>query len=124
MAASIYQRTGSGQSEKIAPPSQAAKGSIKTFRFTLLNRGNENQNGYTVKVYASTDRWITTSDTHLGTATFSQTAGSDMTVALNIYIPYSLPTGYYYFGFIADPSNTVSEWAEDQNAVGYVDRTY
>ena len=123
LAVSVYQRTGWGTSNIISPPSSAQKGTVKTFRFTLLNRGNLAQNGFTLKVYASSDRWISINDSYLGTATYWLTPGASATVDLNIYIPYSLPSGYRYFGFIADPSNVVGEWAEDQNAVAYVTRT-
>jgi hypothetical protein len=124
LALSVYQRTGSGSAAFISPPSSAKKGSTKAFTFTLLNRGTENQNGYTVKVYSSNDRWITTGDTLLGTATYNQTPGSNMTVSLNIFIPNSLTTGNHYIGFVVDPTNAVGETAEDQNAVGYVKPTY
>ncbi len=83
LAVSIYRRTGTGNSDFIKAPSYADKGSTKTVTFTLLNRGTQNENGYTLKVYASNDRWITTADTLLRTATYNQTAGSDMRVSLS-----------------------------------------
>jgi len=123
LAMSVFKRTGAGTSALISAPTTARKGSIRTLSFTFSNRGTIRENSV-VRVYASSDRRITTSDRFLGEMALWADPGFEGTFTVTLPIPTTLVTGYYYLGFVADPGSTIPETDEDNNGVGYTTRTY
>lgn len=123
VAASAYQRTGTGTSNLISAPSIAYRGHPTSFKFTISNRGTANQSSVRVQFYLSTDRTITASDTYLGAATYSLNAGFEGTYYANTTIPSSLTPGSYYFGWIVDPLGSIYEVNEGNNSVGLENAT-
>jgi hypothetical protein len=123
-AASAYRRTAAGESDPIVPPGTTYRLTSTPFRFTIENRGTVNETSVGLKFYLSTDRTITTSDYLVGSAGYALNAGFVGTYTAYISVPTSVPAGYYYFGYILDPENYISESNEGNNAVGHVTRTY
>jgi|GEM_PF-1149650 len=118
VAASAYESLGGGSSDHIASPTTAERGHSTFFRFTLENRGTTNEGSVRAQFYLSTNRFISTGDTLLGSATFSLNAGTTSTLGANVTIPVSVASGTYTLGVIADPNNTIAEVDEGNNAVG------
>jgi hypothetical protein len=115
--ASAYQVTGVDTTDRIRQPNVAYRGNQASFPFSIGNRGTENESSVRVNFYFSTDRFIDASDYYLGAATYSLNSGSAGTYNATVTIPTSLPSGNYYFGWIVDPLNTISEVNEQNNAV-------
>jgi len=110
LAASPYRSTGSGNSAPLqAPASTTYRGYTYTFPFTVENRGTYNMSSVVVGFYLSQDRVITPNETYLGSATLSLNAGATSTGNVTVTIPTSVTPGTWYFGWIIDPNNTVTE---------------
>ncbi|MEM7481257.1 MAG: PKD domain-containing protein [Acidobacteriota bacterium] len=123
VAASAYQRIGVGNSAIIPAPATAARNQRIAIPFTIENRGTTNQNSVRVEFFLSTDRFITTADRLLGSATFSMNAGTLSTLNVFMTIPATTPAGLYHLGWIVDANNAIGETDEGNNGVGLVGRT-
>lgn len=124
LAVSAYARTTSGRSGLISPPANSYRGHATSYRFTISNRGTTNESSVRVQFYLSTDRFISTSDTYLGAATYNLNAGIENTYWATVTIPLGLASGSYYFGYVIDPLGAVTEVDEVNNAVGHATSTY
>lgn len=122
LAASAFRRTTPGDSDRIAPPATVSRGNPTGFLFTVMNRGTVNR---TVRVdfYLSTNRFINTADTFLGSTTLTINAGVSRTLTANVTVPLTVAPGFYHFGYIVDAANAVAEVDEGNNAVGHDIRT-
>lgn len=120
LAASPYKYDGSGNSSKLNPPSGPLyRGRSFTFPFTIENRGTTSFSSVTVGFYLTPDRVVTPNETYLGSATFSLGMGAITTANVTLNIPTSVTPGNYYFGWIVDPNNTVSEGDRVNNGTTY-----
>lgn len=119
LAVTAYERVSAGNSDRIRPPSTSYRGHRTSYRFTLANRGTTNQSSARVQFYLSTNRFISTSDTYLGAATYSLNSGVEATYTASVTVPTSLTPGDYYFGYIIDPQGSILEVDEGNNAVGH-----
>jgi subtilase family serine protease len=86
----------------------------------LENRGDGKAQNITAKVYASPDRFISTSDMELGQCDLSQLAYSPYRniwsrSVIAITLPASLAGSDIYIGAIVDPENTIPENNETNN---------
>jgi len=122
--ANAYKSTSSTTTDWISAPYQAYRGYPVNFQFTIGNRGTTNEGSARVQYYLSTDRFISTSDTYLGAATFSLNSGGTSTFNAWVTIPASQPGGSYYLGWIVDPLNSIAEIDEANNAVALVSSTF
>lgn len=118
IAASAYEYDGGGESDHIASPSLAERGRSTFFRFTLENRGTTNEGSVRAQFYLSSNRFISTGDTLLGSATFSLSSGTTATLGATVTIPLTVASGTYHLGVIADPNGSIAEVDESNNAVG------
>lgn len=101
----------------IVPASQAYRGLSTSFGFSVGNRGTMTET-VQINFYFSTDRFIDTSDTFLGSTTVTIPAGgNNPAMAVFFTLPLNFPPGNYYFGYIVDPNNTIPEADEANNAV-------
>ncbi|HKI01002.1 MAG TPA: PKD domain-containing protein [Thermoanaerobaculia bacterium] len=117
LVASAYGSYNETQTGPIIPASEAYRGRRTGFGFSVGNRGSVSET-VQVKFYFSTDRWIDTSDMYLGSTTVSLAPGAVNPAAAVYYdFPLNFPLGIYYFGYIVDPSNTIGEADEANNAV-------
>ncbi|MDJ0736396.1 MAG: CARDB domain-containing protein [Nostocaceae cyanobacterium] len=115
IAASLFRRTGSGTSGLNSSPSSAARGSSITYQFTFTNLGTSSQT-FNIRFYLSTNDYISTFDTVLGTNTgASAGSGGTGTFTRTLYIPTSIAPGTYYLGHIVDYNNGISENNESNN---------
>jgi len=118
VAASVYEKDSGGHSSHIASPGVAERGHSTSFRFTLENRGTTSESSVRTNFYLSTNRFISTGDTFLGSATFSLGAGTTSTLSASVTIPLSVASGSYFLGVLADPSNSIAEVDESNNGAG------
>jgi PKD repeat protein len=118
VAASVYEKTSGGNSRHIPSPTQAERGHSTSFRFTLENRGTTSESSVRTNFYLSTDRFISTGDAFLGSATFSLGSGAVSTLSAGVTIPLSVASGFYYLGVLADPNNSIGEVDESNNGAG------
>jgi PKD repeat protein len=115
--ANTYRVESSVQTGVISGPSIAYRGHPARFQFTLGNRGSVSEGSVRAQFYLSTDRFITTSDTYLGAATFSLGDGSWGTYTATVTVPLGLTPSFYYFGTVVDPLGSIAESDENNNAV-------
>jgi len=121
--ASTYTSTSQTTTGRIPGPSQAYAGSSVSFQFSIGNRGTTNEGSVRVQYYLSTDRFISTSDTYLGAATFSMSSGGTSTFTATGVIPANQQSGTYYLGWVVDPLGSIPEVDESNNAVALVSPT-
>jgi PKD domain/Matrixin/CARDB len=115
--ASAYRNYTDTDTGLISPPGTAFRGKRADFAITIGNRGISSET-VPVNFYFSTDRYIDTSDLYMGSTTVSLAPGAtSQNQAVHFDLPVNLTPGNYYFGYIADPSNAVSETDELNNAV-------
>jgi PKD repeat protein len=119
VAASAYRRTGAGTSDVIFPPSSSPRGHKASYLFSIENRGTATESSVRVEFYLSTNRFISTGDTLLGSATYSLAPGAVGTYTATVTVPTSLAPGNYFFGTIVDPQGAIPEVDEGNNAVGH-----
>lgn len=100
----------------IIPASEVYRGGTGHFGFSIGNRGTAATSAQ-VNFYFSTDRVIDTSDYYMGSTTVSLSPGAHPKASVNFPIPSNFPVGTYYFGYIVDPANSISEADEANNAV-------
>lgn len=121
--ASAYTSLDDTYTDLIVPPSQVYRGGLGRFELSMGNRGTSFATAQ-VNFYFSTDRFIDTSDIYLGSANVSLAPGAHPKTFVNVSIPSGIPTGSYYFGYLIDPGNALSESDEANNAVAMADTTY
>ena len=92
------------------------KGSQYKIRYTLENLGTQTESA-TVKFYISTNSYISTGDTYLGSTSWSMPGASFTQSEKTVTIPSSLASGTYYIGYRVDPDNNVPESNESNNFV-------
>ena len=85
-------------------------------KYTLENLGTQTEIA-NIKFYISTNSYISTIDTYLGSTTWSMPSGSYATANKRITVPANLSPGTYYIGYRVDPSNTIPESNESNNHV-------
>lgn len=120
LAAVPYKSNGSGNSSPLASPASTVYRSRSyTFPFTIENRGTTSFSSVTVGFYLTPDRVVTANETYLGSATFSLGVGATTTANVTLNIPTSVTPGTYYFGWIVDPYETVSEGDRVNNGATY-----
>jgi len=117
LAASAFLRTGAGTSAVIPAPRLLLRGGPAVFPFTVSNRGNVEQSGVRVRLFLSTNRTITAADTFLGDHVIFFGAGSEATFTANGIVPTNMAPGFYFLGYLLDPTNSVFETDEDNNGV-------
>ncbi len=102
----------------IDTPSSVSIGQYYTFSGGISNNGNKDVvTAVTVRFYSSADATITESDTHLGDVTLNSVpSGGEVSFSESLKIATSLSAGSYYFGFIVDTDNAVTEEDENNNA--------
>jgi hypothetical protein len=121
LAAVPYKSDGSGNSSPLASPASTVYRSRSyTFPFTIENRGTTSFSSVTVGFYLTPDRVVTANETYLGSATFSLGVGATTTANVTLNIPTSVTPGTYYFGWIVDPNETVSEGGRVNNGTTYM----
>ena len=120
--ASTFRRIGTGRSDEIPAPPTWQRGHSMDFNFTVGNRGNSSEI-VRISFYLSTSRNVTTSDEFLGTTMISLNKGVTPTLNVELNLPSGIPDGDYYFGWIIDPDNKVSEVEEANNSVTLVEPT-
>ncbi|GEM_PF-6802961 len=97
-------------------------GKIRDISFLLANRANVSNNGsWNIDFYLSDDRDITTSDTHVGTQSFSYNFGAESHVNVNanqVSVPMGV-TGNKFLGIIINASdqNTGNNDTDGRDAV-------
>ncbi|NRB02903.1 MAG: DUF4214 domain-containing protein [Rhodobacteraceae bacterium] len=93
-------------------------GGTATVTFTLANTGDTPANDSQVAIFLSSDTTITQDDTPLATVTVngSLAAGETSTQTTTVTLPGNVAQGSYFVGAIADPSNTLPETNETNNA--------
>jgi hypothetical protein len=108
-----------GTQYHVLTPTSGYAGQSLTMQGDVRNGGTAASGAFAVRVYASTDSTINTSDTLLATVNMASIPGTEwgrMTAATTI--PSTLSVGSTYrIGWIIDSSNVVSESNESNNTV-------
>jgi hypothetical protein len=101
---------------KIIAPATAKRGEKIKVTVSVKNRTAQPVASFTMGLYRSTDKAITTGDAKLKTWKVPTLgAGAVSTKAFTITIKSTVPAGTYYLGAIADLQNTVVETRETNN---------
>ncbi|MCH9647153.1 MAG: PKD domain-containing protein [Deltaproteobacteria bacterium] len=124
LAASTFEPIGATGSQEIRTRATTYRGIPQSFKFTIENRGTEQQSNVPVSFYLSTNRIISTFDTLLGTAAFSLDSGAAPTLTASVTVPTSVAAGNYFFGYLIDPSNGIAETNESNNGVAHYKATH
>ena len=99
----------------IAPTNPALGGKI-TVSYKISNAGTSNSGGYSVRIYYSTDKTITTSDVLLDSfALLGLNAGVFTSGSRTITLPSTLTLGLGYIGIYVDWNKRVAEVSESNN---------
>jgi hypothetical protein len=105
----------------LLPGATAARGSVYSFNFRLLNVGNATAQGnYSIKSYLSTDTNLSADDLQDGiipTGNLIPTGLTGVPVTGALTIPATTPLGSYYILLFVDSENTISESNEQNNVV-------
>jgi len=114
VAGSVFRWVGSGSSGLVYAPQTARRGDTVTLQYTVQNLSTSARN-FDAGFYLSTNDYISTSDTLLGTSGFSAPAGSYGTFYRTLTIPTNIAPGAYWLGFLVDRNNAISESNEYNN---------
>ncbi len=103
--------------EETSPAFSFSTENIVTGAATVSNNGGQTSAVSTLRVYASTDATINTSDNLLGTYTLnSLTPGEHQSFSFNLdFCSLGIPNDTYFIGGIIDPANSIIEWDETDN---------
>ena len=93
-----------------------SRGGRYRLQYTMENLGTRSESPQ-IKFYISTNSYISTADTYLGSSTWSIPAGSYATANKTFTVPNSLTPGRYYIGYRADPHSNIPESNEGNNFV-------
>jgi len=92
----------------VSAPSSGFLGENVNVSFNAVNQGGDPSNSVTVQVRLSTNTFISTSDTLLGTFVYSGRAGGQtLSDTVSVSIPSGSGTGTRYIGIIVDASDDV-----------------
>jgi len=123
VSASRFYNTGGGSSSsnKVRTTggswvTSVGRGSQYDLEYTMENLGTQSETAY-VNFYISTNSYISTGDTFIGSSGWNLPSGSYVTADKRITIPNSLSPGTYYIGYKADPNNNIAESSESNNFV-------
>ncbi len=106
-----YKRTGAGSSGLVSGPSGAADGTNVTIESTFQNIGSTASGDFNIGFYLSTNNYVSTFDTLLGTNVNAHvSAGGTVTFTRTLHIPAGTAPGVYYLGLLLDKDNEVDEW--------------
>jgi len=97
------------------------RGSQYDLQYTMENLGTQSES-VNIRFYISTNSYISTADTYIGSTTWNMGAGSFATATKRITIPTSLASRTYYIGYIIDPYNNIPENDNLNNRVSLLDR--
>jgi len=92
------------------------KGAQYDIQYSLENLGTTTQSA-TIRFYISTNSYISTADTYIGSAGWSISAGGTVFNKKTVTIPTSISDGTYYIGYAVTPNNGVSEDDTNNNMV-------
>lgn len=95
-------------------------GDTISVEYTILNLGTTDES-VTIQFYISTNDYISTYDTYLGSTTWTMPGYSQANASKTITIP-NLSNGQYYLGFIVDPMNNIPETNENNNQVSIMSK--
>lgn len=116
IAGSALKRTGAGTSYLVSSTQFANLGDVVQVEYTFHNMGTQLQS-FDIGFYLSTNDFISTADTLLGTNFGAWgAAGFSGTFTRSLYIPTDTPPGTYYLGFLLDPMSAVAESVEGNNS--------
>lgn len=96
---------------------QGARGSNVDIEYTFENLSSSTKNGVVVGFYISTNDFISTSDTFLGTVSWNMPSGSVANSTATVNLPTTLSPGRYHLGYVVDPWGSFSEFDESNNGV-------
>ena len=89
--------------------------------FTVVNGGTgDPPNPIYVKVYASRDTSITSSDYYLGETNCFVSRGGSLQMTVKTTLPTQIPAGFYYIGWIMDPDNLIPNELDEMNNRAYL----
>ncbi|MEE2888063.1 MAG: trypsin-like serine protease, partial [Planctomycetota bacterium] len=98
--------------------SSVGRGDSLSVTFRILNYGRSDKNGFSYKIYLSTNDYISTSDTLLTSVTTSSTVDDVSTkdFTKTVTIPSALTTGTWYIGVMTTSSdaNSSNNTTQDQ----------
>jgi hypothetical protein len=123
IAASAYLRTDPGESDVIPAPASAAKGTKVPVTFTIANRGPVKLENIAVRYYLSTNSFISTSDTYLGSVKVWMSSGFEGSFTRNVKIPADVASGSYFIGILLETPAGLVESDTDNNAVALSETT-
>jgi surface antigen len=102
----------------VSLPTTMTAGSSYTFSSVVENDGGDSSGYFNVKCYLSTNSTISTYDTFVGSTRISSiSGGSSRSYTVTINVPSSLSAGDYYFGWIIDADEEVTETNESNNTI-------
>ena len=101
-------------------PSAATPGQTIQISTTVKNAGTAaTGNGFSVRLYLSTDQTISVSDTYLGERQVpALAAGATNTASVSVIVPAQIVPGQYDVGAMVDAGTQIAESVESNNA-GY-----
>ena len=97
-------------------PTSIIAGQSISLSYTVENSGVDTANNIAVDMFLSTDRTITTSDSHLGATSVGIAGGSSHSDTLSVSIPSNLGSGCWYYGVIVDMNDVIPELNENDNS--------
>lgn len=98
----------------------ATRGQQRDVEYTVENLGTEDESYVLVRFYLSTNNYISTGDTYLGSASWVMPSSYMVTAKARITIPTSISPGTYYMGYITDPLGDIAEADESNNFISLV----
>ncbi|WP_196158538.1 CARDB domain-containing protein [Reinekea sp. G2M2-21] len=93
-----------------------SRGSQYDLEYTVENLGTQTESAY-IQFFISTNSYISTSDTYIGSASWSMPTGSYATADKRFTVPSGLAPGTYYIGYRVDPNSAIPESSESNNYV-------
>lgn len=92
-------------------------GGLQNITFTMENRGNQAETVH-VYFYASINNYISSYDYYLGSSVWSMPAGSTVNNGVaQVTLPFTLPHGTYFLGYIIDAPKYIPESQEENNFI-------
>lgn len=123
IAVSMYRNTGiSSTHNRVttvngSPISSLLKGNSYKIQYSIENLGTQTESNVDIRFYMSTNRYISTADTYIGSTAWNIPSGSVVEASKTFSVPRSLASGNYYVGYIVDVSNNIPEGDENNNFV-------
>lgn len=98
-----------------APTRSVAMGIQHSIEYTMENLGTQAE-VIDIKFYISTNSYISSFDTYLGTTRWNVSAGRSMTFKQRITVPMSLPPGTYYVGYLVEINDATGTLIPDDTS--------